>query len=102
MYTLQYYLIERQAPSEKHVSLIDSRHNRPGFCFVLFQLSDLVKIILIALYQNKAMILQKLPRVLVHWEVPSKSTVCGASVDDIRPPVRLFVFLCLHLIMVKQ
>lgn len=49
-YTLKYYLIKRQAASEKHISLIDSRHNWPGFCFLLFQLSDLVKIILIVLY----------------------------------------------------
>lgn len=50
MYTLKCCLIERQAASEKHISLIDSRHNWPGFCFLLFQLSDLVKIILIVLY----------------------------------------------------
>lgn len=49
-YTLKYYLVGRQAASEKHISLIDSRHNLPGFCFLLFQLSDLVKIILIVLY----------------------------------------------------
>lgn len=90
MYTLKYYLIERQAPSEKHINLIDSRHNRPGFCFVLFQLSDLVKIILIALYQNKAVILQKLPHVLVHWEVPSKA-LCVEQVSTTLGPK----FVCL-------
>lgn len=71
--------------SEKHTNLIDSRRDRPGFCFLLLLLSDLVETILVVLSSNKAVVLQKRPCALRR---PGESSESGTGAHGVGPRAR--------------